>query len=252
MRRSPHIADGSAGARHAAGAGGAAPAAGAAARWPEPTPGGRRADRNTPGRGSWPRRSRRWRPRTGSGREGRARSAGHRRRRSDRARETPGAPRRRVDVGAQGAMRSPSSTRPRTAKSYADALARYEQIPVDSVYKRRAQARATKRRGRCWWPSTWPPPSRRGRQGAAPTCAPRRPPSRGWIRRTLVGREMVRHCRPARPEPVPAPVVAAAPGRAPAPAPRASRVAAASPRRARRACASAPRPPPEEVADPTR
>ena len=80
------------------------------------------------------------------------------------------------------------------AKNYAEAIARYEQIPPTSIYKRRAKPRYDEART-LLSPSTWPPPTRRATAGK---CAEVRTEVAEVMRlepRNLHGEEMVRLCQ---------------------------------------------------------
>jgi hypothetical protein len=102
-------------------------------------------------------------------------------------------------------------------KNYVGAMARYDQIPADSVYKRRAKARYDE--ARTLLVAEHLASAEQAR--TAGRCADVRTEVAAVARldpKNVVGRDMVRLCRPPRPEAAPAPVVAARPAR-PRPSP---------------------------------
>ena len=154
--------------------------------------------------------------------------------------------RRRVDAERLGAMAFAEFDEAANTKNYAAAMARYDQIPADSVYKRRAKARFEEARTLLVAEHL----SSAEQARAAGRCADVRTEAAAVARldpKNTVGREMVRLCRPARPEPAPAPVVAARPAR-PRPSPGVAVAAVEPTSRAERAAARAEAA--EEAADP--
>ncbi len=156
--------------------------------------------------------------------------------------------RRRVDVERKGAVLFAEFDEAASSKSYADALARYDQIPIESVYKRRGKARYEEARTLLVEEHLATAEQAR----AAGRCADVRTEAAAVARldpKNLVGREMVRLCRPNRPEPAPAPVVAARPAR-PRPSPAVAVAAEPAPRAERAPVRESARSEaPEEVGD---
>jgi pSer/pThr/pTyr-binding forkhead associated (FHA) protein len=155
--------------------------------------------------------------------------------------------RRRVDAERLGAMAFAEFDEAANTKNYVAAMARYDQIPADSVYKRRAKARYEE--ARTLLVADHLASAEQAR--AAGRCNDVRTEVAAVARldpKNMVGREMVRLCRPARPEPpAPAPVVAARPAR-PRPSPGVAVTAVEPAPRAERASARAESA--EEAADP--
>ena len=153
--------------------------------------------------------------------------------------------RRRVDNERQSASLFAQFDEAASGKQYADAMARYEQIPADSVYKRRAKPRYDE--ARTLLVSEHMAAADKAR--TAGQCAEVRTEVTEIIRldpRNTIAREMVRLCRPPKAAAAPAPV-AARPAR-PRPTPTTYAAADSPPR------AEAPKPaaaaPAEDAPDP--
>jgi pSer/pThr/pTyr-binding forkhead associated (FHA) protein len=146
---------------------------------------------------------------------------------------------RRVDVERQGSMLFAQFDEAASGKRYAEAMGRYEQIPADSVYKRRAKTRYDE--ARTLLVSEHMAAADRAR--TAGQCADVKSEVAEIIRlepRNTIAREMVRLCRPkavavapvaarpARPRPSPTLTATDAPARAERPEP-AKRAEAAAP-----------------------
>jgi ABC transport system ATP-binding/permease protein len=146
--------------------------------------------------------------------------------------------RRRVDVELQASVQFSQFDEASGAKNYADAVARYEQIPAESIYKRRAKPRYDEARTLLVAEHM----AAADKARAAGKCAEVRSEVAEVMRlepRNLLAKDLVRLCkprqeapappvvaRPARPRPSPPLAVAEAPSRperpeAPAPKPRA-------------------------------
>jgi hypothetical protein len=143
--------------------------------------------------------------------------------------------RHRIDTERQNAALFAQFDEASTGKQYADAMSRYEQIPADSVYKRRAKPRYDE--ARTLLVSEHMAAADKAR--TAGQCADVRTEVAEIIRlepRNTIAREMIRLCRPkaaaapaavaarpARPRPTPTTFAAAdSPPRAEAPKPAAS------------------------------
>ncbi len=116
--------------------------------------------------------------------------------------------RRRVDTERQGALMFAQFDEASTAKNYAEAMARFEQIPADSVYKRRAKPRYDEARTLLVAEHM----SAADKARTAGRCAEVKTEVAEVIRldpRNTIAREMVRLCHPAKAEPTR--VAAAAP-----------------------------------------
>ena len=155
--------------------------------------------------------------------------------------------RRRVDTERQAAVLFSQFDEAQSAKNYEEALARYKEIPADSIYKRRARPRYDEARTAVVAEHLAAAEKAR----AAGHCAEVRTEADAVIEldpRNLLARDMVRLCR-ARPEP------AAAAARPAKPKPSAALVAEnraeAAARRAEAARAEAKRPEPAR-AEPAR
>ena len=149
--------------------------------------------------------------------------------------------RRRVDAERLGAMAFAEFDEAANTKNYAAAMARYDQIPADSVYKRRAKARYEEARTLLVAEHL----SSAEQARSAGRCADVRTEAAAVARldpKNTVGREMVRLCRPARPEAAAGPRRCGAPGALPRRA-RASPSPRSSPRRGPSAPLLAPRRP---------
>ena len=153
--------------------------------------------------------------------------------------------RRRIDTERQSASLFAQFDEAASGKQYADAMARYEQIPADSVYKRRAKPRYDE--ARTLLVSEHMAVADKAR--TAGQCAEVRTEVTEIIRldpRNTIAREMVRLCRPPKAAAAPAPV-AARPAR-PRPTPTTYAAADSPPR------AEAPKPaaaaPAEDAPDP--
>jgi pSer/pThr/pTyr-binding forkhead associated (FHA) protein len=154
--------------------------------------------------------------------------------------------RRRIDAERLGAMAFAEFDEAANTKNYVAAMARYDQIPADSVYKRRAKARYDE--ARTLLVAEHLATAEQAR--AAGRCADVRTEVAAVARldpKNVVGRDMVRLCRPARPDTAPAPVVAARPAR-PRPSPGVAVAAVEAAPRAERAPARAEAA--EDAADP--
>jgi len=117
--------------------------------------------------------------------------------------------RHRVDIERQGSMLFAQFDEASSAKRYAEAMDRYEQIPADSVYKRRAKTRYEE--ARTLLVSEHMAVADKAR--TAGHCAEVKTEVAEIVRldpRNTIAKEMVRLCRPAR-EPVAARPAAAAP-----------------------------------------
>jgi pSer/pThr/pTyr-binding forkhead associated (FHA) protein len=116
--------------------------------------------------------------------------------------------RRRVEVERKGALAFAEFDEAVGTKNYADAMARYEQIPADSVYKRRGKPRYEE--ARTLLVADHLAAAEQAR--AAGRCAEVRAEAAAVTRldpKNPIARDVVRLCRPARAEPVAAPAVAA-------------------------------------------
>jgi pSer/pThr/pTyr-binding forkhead associated (FHA) protein len=118
--------------------------------------------------------------------------------------------RRRVDTERQGALLFAQFDEASAAKNYAEAMARYDQIPADSVYKRRAKPRYDEARTLLVAEHV----AAADKARTAGRCAEVRTEVAEIARldpRNMMAREMIRLCKP-RPEPTHAvPAAAAAP-----------------------------------------
>jgi pSer/pThr/pTyr-binding forkhead associated (FHA) protein len=115
--------------------------------------------------------------------------------------------RRRVDTERQGALMFAQFDEASTAKNYAEAMARFEQIPADSVYKRRAKPRYDEARTLLVAEHM----SAADKARTAGRCAEVKTEVAEVVRldpRNTIAREMVRLCHPKA---EPAHVAAAAP-----------------------------------------
>jgi pSer/pThr/pTyr-binding forkhead associated (FHA) protein len=104
---------------------------------------------------------------------------------------------RRVDVERQGSMLFAQFDEAASGKRYAEAMGRYEQIPADSVYKRRAKTRYEE--ARTLLVSEHMAAADRAR--TAGQCADVKTEVAEIVRlepRNTIAREMVRLCRPAK------------------------------------------------------
>jgi pSer/pThr/pTyr-binding forkhead associated (FHA) protein len=150
--------------------------------------------------------------------------------------------RHRVDIERQGSMLFAQFDEASSAKRYAEAMDRYEQIPADSVYKRRAKTRYDE--ARTLLVSEHMAVADKAR--TAGHCAEVKTEVAEIVRldpRNTIAKEMVRLCRPAR-EPVAARPAVAAPvaplaGRPAKPRPSPTLTATEAPPRAERAEAAA-------------
>ena len=155
--------------------------------------------------------------------------------------------RRRIDTERQSASLFAQFDEAASGKQYADAMARYEQIPAESVYKRRAKPRYDE--ARTLLVSEHMAAADKAR--TAGQCAEVRTEVTEIIRldpRNTIAREMVRLCRPPKAAAA-SPPVAARPAR-PRPTPTTYAAADSPPR------AEAPKPaaaaPAEDAPDPGR
>jgi pSer/pThr/pTyr-binding forkhead associated (FHA) protein len=143
--------------------------------------------------------------------------------------------RRRVDTERQGALMFAQFDEASTAKNYAEAMARFEQIPADSVYKRRAKPRYDEARTLLVAEHM----AAADKARTAGRCAEVKTEVAEVIRldpRNTIAREMVRLCRPkaepaARPAATAVASVAARPAK---PRPSPTLTAAEPPPRAER------------------
>jgi hypothetical protein len=145
--------------------------------------------------------------------------------------------RRRVDIERQGSMLFAQFDEASSAKRYAEAMDRYDQIPADSVYKRRAKTRFDE--ARTLLVSEHMATAEKAR--TAGHCAEVKTEVAEIARldpRNTIAREMVRLCKPARAEPAARPAPAAVTqlaGRPAKPRPSPTLTATDSPPRAERA-----------------
>jgi pSer/pThr/pTyr-binding forkhead associated (FHA) protein len=144
--------------------------------------------------------------------------------------------RRRIDIERQGAVLFAQFDEASAAKNYGEAMLRYEQIPPDSIYKRRAKQRYEEARTLLVAEHM----AAADKARTAGRCAEVKTEVAEVTRldpRNTIAKEMIRLCRPRveaaavapRPAPAAAPVVAARPAK-PRPSPTFAATEAASPR----------------------
>jgi hypothetical protein len=140
--------------------------------------------------------------------------------------------RRRIDIERQGAVLFAQFDEASSSKNYAEAMLRYEQIPPDSIYKRRAKPRYDEARTLLVAEHM----AAADKARTAGRCAEVKTEVAEVVRldaRNTIAKEMIRLCRP-RVEPAPrpvaaAPVVAARPAK-PRPSPTFTATEAPAPR----------------------
>src|SRR4029078_7749616 len=126
--------------------------------------------------------------------------------------------RRRIDIERQGAVLFAQFDEASSAKNYAEAMMRYEQIPPDSIYKRRAKPRYDEA-GTLLVAENM---AAADKARTAGHCAEVKTEVAEVVRldpKNTIAKEMVRLCRPrvepvaVRPAPPPPPAVAARPAK---------------------------------------